>query len=182
MPVFMIGPNEYSILLVVLNVSLYVTSLIVSQIYMTGLFFTLMSWVSKLTKMNKSARPSEAFVSAKRCLELYTGLEEGMGLLFFCWTSVCQIAWITMIFLAMSMATDGLSEASYVVNFLVYFFGAMATMLQATAFILCLSDCHKSLEILGDSLTGDILDMDPGRERHEAELLLKVGVKNHDFP
>ena len=87
-----------------------------------------------------------------------------------------------MIFLAISVACDGISDGFDVANFLYYSVGAIATMLQATSFIFCLSDCHKSLEVLGDSLAYDILDMEPGREKQEAELLLKVGVKNYHFP
>jgi hypothetical protein len=142
----------------------------------------MMSWVSKLTEINRSARPSGAFTLAKRCFKLYTGLEEGMGQFFFLFITVSQITWITFTFLAISVACDGLSDALDVANFLCYSVGAIATMLQASSFIFCLSDCHKSLETLGDSLADDILEMEPGREKQEAELLLKVGVKNYKFP
>ena len=169
--------NEYPTLLVVLNVTLSFASFFVMQAYMTILFLTLMSWASKLTKMNQSSQ----ILEAKRCLGLYTGLEEGMGPFFFFWISVAQMLWITMVFLALSMATDGLSEKLDVAEFLLYLAMAMATMLQATALIFCLSDCHKSLQLLEDSVNGQIFEMEPGRERQEAEDLLKVGVMDYNF-
>ena len=173
--------NEYPIILTVLNATLFVASIIVYQIYMASLFLTLMTWVSKLTELNKSAGPSEAFAFAKQCLGLYSGLEEGMGSFFFLWIFVAQIVWITMIFLATSMATEGLSKTLDVGNFSFVFVSGITIMIQATSFIFCLSDCHKSLEFLGDSLAYDILEMEPGRERQEAELLLKVGIKDHEL-
>ena len=163
-------------MLLVLNITFTVVSNIVMLTYLQSLLLTVMSWVSKLSKLNKSAQPS-----AKRFLGLYTGLEKGMGPVFFLSITFTQITWITLIFLAISMATDGLSDAFDVAEFLAYFVGAIATMLQATSFIFCLSDCHKSLEILGNSLADDILEMEPGRERQEAEVLLKVFVNDHDF-
>ena len=163
-------------MLLVLNITINVACSIVQLSYLQSLILTVMSWASKLTKLNKSAQHS-----VKRCLELYTGLEKGMGPIFFLWILVAQITWITLIFLAISMATDGLSDAFNVAEFLAYFVGAIAMMLMATSFIFCLSDCHNSLEIFIDSLTDDILEMEPGRERQEAEVLLKVGVKDQDF-
>ena len=168
-------------MLVVLNITIIVVSTIGVLTYLDSLLLTVMSWVSKLSKLNKSAQPSEALALAKRCPNLYTGLEKGMGPVFFLSILFAQITWITLIFLAISMATDGLSDAFDVAEFLAYFVGAIATMLQATSFIFCLSDCHKSLEILGDSLADGILEMEPGRERQEAELLLKVGIKDHEL-
>ena len=169
-------------MLVVLNITITVVSTIGVLTYLDSLLLTVMSWVSKLTKLNKSARPSQAFASAKTCIKLYTDLDEGMGPFFFLLVSVSQITWITMIFLAISMAADGLSDAFDVINFLFYFFGATTTMLKAMSFIFCLSAFHKSLEILGDTLTDDILEMEPGRERQEAEVLLNVGAKDYGCP
>ena len=176
-PVFLDESNNYPILLVVLNVTLSFASFFVMQTYMTILFLTLMSWATKLIKMNQSSQ----ILDAKRCLVLYTGLEEGMGPFFFIWISVAQILWITMIFLALSMATDGLSETLDVAEFLLYLAMAMATMLQATAGIFCLSDCHTSLQFLGDRLTGEIFELEPGKERQEAEVLLKVDINDYHF-
>ena len=99
---------------------------------------------------------------------MYTGLEEGIGPLLFLWISASQITWITFIFLDILMAADGLSDAYNVAYFLAYFVGAIATLLRATSFIFCLSDCHASLELLGNTLADDILEMEPGRERQEA--------------
>ena len=75
------------------------------------------------------------------------------------------------------MLTSGLSELLKIFTFLSSFVSAIATMLMAISFIFCLSDCHKSLGILEESLAEDIIEMDPGRERVEAELLLKVAIK-----
>ena len=156
-----------------------IANIILTPTYLASLVFTLMSWVSKLERLNKSVQPSEAFALAKRFHEMFNGLEKGMGRLLFLWIFVSQITWITFIFLAISMAADGLSDAYDVVNFLSYFVGAIATLLRATSFIFCLSECHASLEVLGNTLADDILEMEPGRERQEAKLLIKVGVRDH---
>ena len=174
--------NEYSVMSVVLNVTIALANVIVITSYLASLILTVMSWVSKLTKLSKSAQLSDPFASAKIFLELYTGLEEGMGPVFFLWISVAQITWITMIFLAISMATVEISDAFNLVELLAYFVGAIAIIIQATSFIFCLSDCHKSLDFLGDNLAEDILEMEPGRERQEAERLLKVGLPFNIFP
>ena len=118
---------------------------------------------------------------AKQNLGLYTSLEEGMGMFFFLFISSSQITWILYIFQSVSMLTSGLSELMDFVTFLSSFISAIATMLMAISFIFCLSDCHKSLETLEESLADDIIEMAPGRERYKAELLLKVGVKCHDL-
>ena len=174
--------NQYPIMSAVLNCTITVATTIIWQTYLQSLLLTVMSWVSKLTKINKSAQHSGAFTLAKSCFKLYTGLEEGMGQFFFLLITVSQITWITLTFLAISVACDGLSDLFDVANFLDYSVGAIATMLQATSFIFCLSDCHKSLEVLGDCLADDILEMEPGKEKQEAELLLKVGVKKQSIP
>ena len=167
--------NEYPIKLTIINIAIWVPHFIITQLYLTSLILILMSWISKLTDLNKSTRASDA----KKCFEMYSGLETGMGPFFFLWISVAQLMWITMIFLALSMVTDGLSKPLDVADFFIYLAMAMGTMLQATASIFCLSDCHKSLEVLGDSLADDILEMEPGTERQKAEVLLKVGVKTY---
>ena len=68
--------NEYPLMLVVLNITIYVASSIVIQTYLASLLLHVMSWVGKLTKINRSTKTSETFALAKRCLGLYTGLEE----------------------------------------------------------------------------------------------------------
>ena len=99
-----------------------------------------------------------------------------MGPFFFLYISVGQLVWITFIFLSISMATSGLSELSDICEFLSYFLMAISTTVQVTAVIFCLDDCHKSLVFLEESLTADIVEMETGKERQEAEILLKVGL------
>ena len=173
--------NEYPMMLAVLNSALCFATLIAIQAYMAALFLTVMCWISNLTKLGISAQPLDIFDHVKRCVELYNGVEKGMGPLFFLWISVGQISWIIMIFLAISMATDGFSDALDIGNFIFYLFGAFGTILQTVAVIFCLSDCHKSLELLAETLADDILDMEPGRKKQEAQLLLKVYLTNYDF-
>ena len=137
-----------------------------------------MSWLRKLTILNKSAQPSGGFILAQRSLELYTKLEEGMAPFFLLCLSSTQITWITYTFLSISIMISGLTELFDVISCLTSFVSAIATILLAISLICCLSDCHKSLEILEDTLADDIIEMAPGRERQEAKRLLKVGLKN----
>ena len=116
-------------MLAVINITITVAFGMLMLVYVLSLVLSVMSWVSKLTKLNKSAQPSKTLALAKRCLGLYTGLEKGMGSFFFVWISAAQINWITMTFLAISKATDGLSDIFGVAEFLVYILGAIATMI-----------------------------------------------------
>ena len=171
--------SDFSISLLVLNIILNISLNLFKQLYMLCVYLTLMSWVSKLTMINKSTKSFEALVITKRSLRLYKKLDEGMGSFFFMLISSAQITWIIYIFLSISMMISGENQATDIVTCLSIFVSAMATMLMASSFVFCLSDCHNSLENLGDTLTYDILEMEPGRERQEAKVLLKVRTKCH---
>ena len=165
--------------MLILNTVLNLTLFTIGHIYMLSLILTLMSWVSQMTKMNTSAQPSKVVITAKQNLEVYTKLEEGMGAFFFMFISCYQIMYISYIFLAFSILFSGLSRSLEVVTFIACVLMALASIIMSTSFIFCLSDCHKSLELLGDSINEDILDMEPGRDRQEAKVLLKVSVTDH---
>ena len=166
--------------MLILNIVLNLTLFTIGHINMLSLILTLMSWVSRLTKLNTSAQPSKVVITAKQNLGVYTKLEEGMGAFFFMFISCFQILYITYIFLSFSILFSGLSSSLEVVTFITCVLMALASIIMSTSFIFCLSDCHKSLEILGDSLTDHILDMEPGRDRQEAKVLLKVSVTDHE--
>ena len=171
MDIFSKSSLKESTINVVITVILQVVFTCGWGMYLAVLLLFLISWVSKLTKLSKSAQPSQSIAFAKSCLKLYNELGEGMGPLIFTVLSTCQCSCVCNSFLALSMAVGG---SSGLPDCAIHLLMALGIFCQTTAIVFSLDDCHKSMKVLSKSLMTDMIEMEPGRSRREAKSVLKV--------
>ena len=171
MDIFRKSLSKASTINVGINIILQVVFTCGWAMSLAGFLLSFISWVSKLTKLSKSAHPSQSIVLAKSCLKLYNELGDGMGPFLFIILSTCQCSWVCNSFLALSMAVGG---STGLPDCAIHLLMALGVFFQTTAFIFSLDDCHKSMKVLSKALMTDMIEMEPGRSRRQAKSVLKV--------
>ena len=75
---------------------------------------------------------------AKKCLNLYNNLDQGMGSFFFLFVSMNQVAWIFYEFITISSLLDAKMDAVSLSLSLSYFFGTLGLVLWVVSVTLAL--------------------------------------------
>ena len=78
---------------------------------------------------------------AKKCLNLYNNLDQGMGSFFFLFVSMNQVAWIFYFFITISSLLGPKMDASSMFLSISYCLGTLGLLLWVVSFTLALDRC-----------------------------------------
>ena len=105
----------------------------------------LTTWAERLTHMTSveswqdlGREPTLIISKAKRCLNMYNNLDQGMGSFFFLFMSMNQVAWIFYIFITISSLLGGKMDASSLSLSLSFGLGTLGLVIQVVSFTLAL--------------------------------------------
>ena len=109
----------------------------------------LTTWAERLTHMTSveswqdPGRGSTQIISkAKRCLNMYNNLDQGMGSFFFLFMSMNQVAWIFYIFITISSFGGKMDASSFSLS-LSFGLGTLGLLLSVLGVTLALDRCSQ---------------------------------------
>ena len=111
----------------------------------------LTTWAERLTHMTSveswqdlGREPTLIISKAKRCLNMYNNLDQGMGSFFFLFMSMNQVAWIFYIFITISSFGGKMDASSFSLS-LSFGLGTLGLLLSVLGVTLALDRCAQKL-------------------------------------
>ena len=132
------------------------------------------SWMEKFIALCKNTPKGSDVDHAKRCLQLYSDVDKGFGLLFLFSFGMSQVFIIFSLFLSISQAigsnASGWDKAVISFGYLFISFGILLNIVSLT---LVLDAAHKSLKELAKDLQDNALNVSDGFERQNTANIMK---------